>query len=170
MHNPGNLPSALMPKPTRDGWSLAALLLGGLALLLAGLLAFRGARPAPPQPLLAALVVLVGGALGTGAAALRRARQAARSAWTAPLEPFIRNAPDLVTVVEADGTLRYQSPSHERVLGHPAGERIGKTGFDLVHPEDLPEARRHFEELLREPGGTRSMTLRSRHGDGSWRV
>jgi DNA-binding NarL/FixJ family response regulator len=35
-----------------------------------------------------------------------------------------------------DGTIRYVSPSHERMLGYPLDELVGRNVLSFVHPED----------------------------------
>src|ERR687892_490511 len=46
---------------------------------------------------------------------------------------LIQNSSDLITVLEPDGIIRYESPSVEQVLGYHPEERIGKKTFDFVH-------------------------------------
>jgi PAS domain S-box-containing protein len=82
---------------------------------------------------------------------------------------LIENTSDLVSVVEADGTIRYQSPAAERLLGYRPEERIGQGVFDLVHPQDLPRVRETFTELVASPRATRSTEVRLRHKQGGWR-
>jgi PAS domain S-box-containing protein len=43
----------------------------------------------------------------------------------------------MIGVIDPAGTLRYASPSIERVLGHPDGSLIGTHALDLVHPDDV---------------------------------
>ena len=64
---------------------------------------------------------------------------------------LIRNAPDLITMLEADGTVRYDSPAIRYMLGYEPEERIGKNAFDYIHPEDAGRARRTFGETATEP-------------------
>jgi PAS domain S-box-containing protein len=63
--------------------------------------------------------------------ALRRSEEHFRSR--------IENASDLITVLEPDGTIRYESPSVERVLGYQPEEMVGKNAFDYIHPDDLED-------------------------------
>jgi PAS domain S-box-containing protein len=49
----------------------------------------------------------------------------------------LQHGSDVFTVLDADGTIRYQSPSIERVLGYKPEELLGKNAFNYVHPEDL---------------------------------
>jgi PAS domain S-box-containing protein len=76
---------------------------------------------------------------------------------------------DIVTILEADGTMRYQSPSIERVLGYRPEELIGRNAFDKIHPEDIEPAQCAFAEFLSEGGATMRAEFRFRHADGSWR-
>ena len=82
---------------------------------------------------------------------------------------LIQNVSDVVTILEADGTIRYDSPAIERVLGYSPNERIGANGFGYVHPQYLEWVRQTFLEALREGGVKPSIEFRIRHRDGSWR-
>jgi PAS domain S-box-containing protein len=81
---------------------------------------------------------------------------------------MIENASDIITVLDAKGTIRFESPSIERLLGYGPDELVGQTAF-VVHPEDLPEVADAFGRGLQNPGTTQSVTFRFRHKDGSWR-
>ena len=82
---------------------------------------------------------------------------------------LIENGLDLISVLGADGTFHYASPSNVRVLGYRPDELIGRTAFDLVHPDDVPEVSRVFATAIRHPGVTPTVEFRFRHKDGSWR-
>ncbi len=79
---------------------------------------------------------------------------------------LIENSLDLISILNPDGTMRYASPSHERVLGYPIEDLIGQNGFDFIHPDDLPPVRAAFERA----DGAAALVCRVRHKDGSWRV
>jgi GAF domain-containing protein len=49
---------------------------------------------------------------------------------------LIENASDLIMIVGADWTLRYLSPSIERILGHSAAELLGLPVWEMAHPDD----------------------------------
>jgi PAS domain S-box-containing protein len=83
---------------------------------------------------------------------------------------LIENASDLITVLNAQGIMQYQSPSVERILGYKPEELIGRNGFEFVHPDDIPKARAAFTELLQNPNALPSIEIRFRHKNGSWRV
>lgn len=82
---------------------------------------------------------------------------------------LIEYAPDMIIVLNADATIRYTSPSLERIAGYESGELIGKIAFDFVHPDDVTEAARLFDEGLHTPGFTASTEIRLCRKDGTWR-
>jgi PAS domain S-box-containing protein len=83
---------------------------------------------------------------------------------------LIENASDLVSVLDAEGVVRYASPSHERLLGYAGAELIGRRSADYEHPDDSAQLREQFTRLLGRPGGTERIEFRYRHKDGTWRV
>ena len=74
-------------------------------------------------------------------------------------------------MIRPDGTILYQSPSIERVLGYTPNDLAGKDFFKAipVHPDDLDRTKDFFGELLDNPGGSLAAELRLQHADGSWR-
>jgi PAS domain S-box-containing protein len=83
---------------------------------------------------------------------------------------LIENISDVVSILDRDGIVRYESPAVERVLGYTPEEMIGKNGFDLIHPGDLAAVRARFTQGLEHLGPQGSFEVRTRHKDGSWRV
>ncbi len=65
---------------------------------------------------------------------------------------LVENATEVVTVIEADGTVRYVSPAIERVLGYRPEEWAGTSIFSLVHPDDLERAMGVLVEILETSG------------------
>src|ERR1043166_652067 len=86
------------------------------------------------------------------------------------LRPLIENATDIITVLNADGTRRYVSPSIERLLGYKPDELIGRNAFELVHPDDLAELKRLFTTGVVNPGVVVTKEFRIKAKDGSWRI
>jgi PAS domain S-box-containing protein len=83
---------------------------------------------------------------------------------------IIEKMSDIVTILNKEGTVHYQSPALEPVLGYKPEERVGKNSFELIHPEDVAKAKEAFAHLIQVPGHTASLELRFQHKDGSWRV
>ncbi|MDG5778133.1 histidine kinase N-terminal 7TM domain-containing protein, partial [Haloarculaceae archaeon H-GB1-1] len=85
-------------------------------------------------------------------------------------QTLIEHSSDLITLLDADGTIRYESPSVEQVLGYEPGERIGQSAFENIHPEDRGRLAAEFERGVEQPGYTSRAEFRIQHADGSWRV
>ncbi|MDO8546222.1 MAG: PAS domain S-box protein, partial [Nitrospirales bacterium] len=77
---------------------------------------------------------------------------------------------DLITVLDPKGTILYDSPSIERILGYRPIDRQGKSGFDLVHPEDIPGAKSIIARAFQKLGSTHTIEMRVRGQDGRWHV
>jgi two-component system cell cycle sensor histidine kinase/response regulator CckA len=77
---------------------------------------------------------------------------------------------EVISVLDADGDLRYTSPAVERVLGYGRGDLVGTYLGELVHPDDVPAMLEVFERAIQSPGRPRVAELRMLHRDGSWRV
>ena len=82
---------------------------------------------------------------------------------------LIERASDGVSVIDADGTVKYDSPSIEAVLGYKPGERFGTSGLGLVHEDDRARAAQTLERVMAEPGASANAELRVRHADGTYR-
>jgi PAS domain S-box-containing protein len=83
---------------------------------------------------------------------------------------LIENSSDAISIVNADGTNRYVSPSYGPVLGYVPGEEVGSSVFNRIHPDDITKASEDFARLLQDPGYTSHFEVRIRARDGSWRV
>src|SRR5271170_7169728 len=79
---------------------------------------------------------------------------------------LIENSMDLISILNLDGTIRYVSPSHERMLGYPLDELVGKNVLSFVHPDD----RAGVKTALMNGNNGRPVECRIRHSDGSWRM
>jgi diguanylate cyclase (GGDEF)-like protein/PAS domain S-box-containing protein len=79
-----------------------------------------------------------------------------------------QNSTDVITIVDARGTIVYQSSSVERVFGIRPDELVGRPLSDWIHPSDLDGV---LPALGRVGGGATIRPLiecRLRRGDGSW--
>ena len=92
---------------------------------------------------------------------------------TAPVGGYsrslIENATDMITVVDASGKIRFQSPSSQSVLGFAPEEVVGRDGFTFIHPEDVPEVRSELAEVVAAQGCVRKYECRLAHRLGGWR-
>ena len=81
---------------------------------------------------------------------------------------MIKHLNDMIAIVDARGVERYVSGSVEKITGYPAEDFIGRSGFDFLHPEDVPRIAAALQELLSRPGDTMRVEYRHRHKDGHW--
>jgi len=79
---------------------------------------------------------------------------------------LIENSLDLISILNLDGTIRYASPSHERILGYGLQELVGQNALSFTHADDLESVKATFARA----DGTASVQSRFRHKDGSWRI
>ena len=80
------------------------------------------------------------------------------------------SAMDIVTVLDIDGVIRYQSPSVTHMLGYEPADMLGKCQFDLVHRDDAEKMRSDFSELLARGQMERAIEFRVVRSDGEWRT
>jgi PAS domain S-box-containing protein len=91
-----------------------------------------------------------------------------RELQEARFRSLVQHASDTITVVDADGIIRYQSASAERAFGYPAETHLGEPLPSILHPQDAPHATALLDQM--RTGGARAgaMRWRVRHRDGSW--
>lgn len=82
---------------------------------------------------------------------------------------MVQNAADVITIVNPNGTIRYQSPSIERMLGFKTSRLIGMSIFDNLHDDDVDQMQHMVAEVIERPGAAKRATLRIQHADHSWR-
>ena len=88
------------------------------------------------------------------------------------LHQLVRQADQIVTVVDDQAIVRWQSASVHRLLGHPEGVALGRSLFDLVHEEDRELVGLVFAEAVednRPDGGVLRVSARVQDAAGRWR-
>jgi diguanylate cyclase (GGDEF)-like protein/PAS domain S-box-containing protein len=80
------------------------------------------------------------------------------------LASLVRNSVDVVTVLEADSTVGFVTPSMQNVLGRRSEEVLGRRFTEVVHPDDAAS----LIQLLSvsQPGFDQAARLRLVHADG----
>ena len=82
---------------------------------------------------------------------------------------YVENGSDIVSVLGADGEIKYQSPSGERILGYDAETMIGENVFEYLHPDDRETVAEQFRGVVNDTErATETVDYRFRHADGSW--
>lgn len=126
--------------------------------------------PRAQEPDAGAREMLAAVASAVGRHVQRERGEAALAQSEERFRTLIEYASDVVTVLDARGRIRFESPSVERVLGYAPRELLGRDAFDLVHPDDAPRTREALALAIRTPGVAINLEYRFRHRDGSWRT
>lgn len=82
---------------------------------------------------------------------------------------LIDNNLDIITVIDASGNILYINQAIRDILGHEPEGLIGKNGYKVFHPEDVPKAMETVSRASLDPGYSPKVVVRSRHKDGSYR-
>lgn len=84
----------------------------------------------------------------------------------------MQHSSDLISIVDADSTIRVVSPSAHPVLGYEPRQLVGTRLLDRLHPDDAAGAAQFRTELARLPArGSRSALSREWrlvHVNGQW--
>ena len=91
-----------------------------------------------------------------------------RELQEARFRSLVQRASDTITVVDAQGIIRYQSGSTERLFGYPAETHIGEALTARLHPQDAAAAIALLEQARAGACPAPAMRLRVGHRDGSW--
>jgi len=82
---------------------------------------------------------------------------------------LIENSTDVITILDTEGVVHYQSPSLQRIFGYKPEELLGKNAFSFVHPEDLNGVVSAFQETIKNQAVSSPVVrFRFRHREGSW--
>jgi diguanylate cyclase (GGDEF)-like protein/PAS domain S-box-containing protein len=96
----------------------------------------------------------------------RTAELHAREQW---FEALIRHSSDVVTVIDADGLIRYQSESMRRVFGYPPEAFVGRRYTDLVDDEVALRLAQAMRQVAARPFADVTLEVVHTHRDGGRR-
>ena len=82
---------------------------------------------------------------------------------------LIENSSDEISILDRNGTLLYESPSSNPVLGYRSGEFVGQNLFELLHPDDQAHIAEILTQLVNDPGLHPRERFRLLHKNGTWR-
>ena len=83
---------------------------------------------------------------------------------------LLENSSDLITIVDAEGHILYQSASSENLLGWDAEEMMGWNFLEHLHSDDRQRFSESLENIRETPGATVSIQCRIRHRSGEFRT
>ena len=81
---------------------------------------------------------------------------------------IVKNAPEILALLSAEGSILYASPYVGRVLGHRNDELAGHNIFEFVHPDDASRAALEYTDTVQHEGERIPSVLRLRDSSGQW--
>jgi len=83
---------------------------------------------------------------------------------------LIRNAPDMITIYNPDGTIRWGSRSAGLTTGYLPEDIYDRDSLDFIHPDDRHIVQDALDFANENPGVLKSFEVRYRHKDGSYHL
>lgn len=78
---------------------------------------------------------------------------------------------DIIVIVNPEGIITYENQTIERALGFKPEERIGRSLYDLIHPDDVKVLTDASEKLASDKNSSAlQYEVRLRHKNGTWRT
>jgi len=91
------------------------------------------------------------------------------AASEARFRAIVERGGDAFALLDANGIVTFSSPATDHTLGYRSEEFLGRSVFDLVHPDDQPSVRDTFAKLVQEPATEVRVQFQALHKNGSWR-
>ncbi len=82
---------------------------------------------------------------------------------------LIENTSDILTLINADGTISENTPRRE-VFGYGKEELIGRNVFELIHQDDVSNVLEAFQQIIQKPGSVQVREFRFKRKDGYYCV
>ena len=79
---------------------------------------------------------------------------------------IVSNIGDVIVIIDQNGINRYKSPNIETLFGWKPEEMVGKSMWDVVHPDDLDSSQKIVAEIALMPNATETTEIRYRRKDG----
>ena len=132
----------------RGSLPIVALMVGTIALLDDRLQLASGQSPLLICVLVTATLLVVAGQAFSTREVVGLHREVATRRFDERLTELVRRSSDMIAICDAEGVIRYASPSSEQLLGVPPGELAGQRLDDVLGPE-APHVREVFDQVIR---------------------
>lgn len=80
---------------------------------------------------------------------------------------LIQNLSDVIILMDKNWKVLYASPSMEKVTGYTLEERLGTSGLDWIHPDDIPAVMENAKDVL-EKKIEKCIEIRAKHKTKGW--
>lgn len=84
------------------------------------------------------------------------------------MKELLNLSTDIITVLNEDGTILYESPSIERILGYTRNELVGQNAFSFVHKDDVSQVKAPFVNGISSLGKAIFGPYRFRKANGEY--
>ena len=84
-------------------------------------------------------------------------------------QALIQASSDVISILSADGHVRFQSPSVAQVLGYESGKLLGMKLSEIINSEDRDRFTNDLQRVVSDKSYSAICECRIRHADGSWR-
>ena len=81
---------------------------------------------------------------------------------------LVQNSWDVITVIDCDGVITYQSPSVTPVFGYEERSLLASSLLDVVHPDDISPTAAFLDRVTNRSGSILTTAHRLRHRNGTW--
>jgi PAS domain S-box-containing protein len=81
---------------------------------------------------------------------------------------LIQYSSDIITILNPDATIRYESPAFYRLFGYREEDVLGMNAFQFVHPDHRERTMEIFRERLHTPGLAEPVVFGFRKADGGY--
>jgi PAS domain S-box-containing protein len=83
---------------------------------------------------------------------------------------LVESSSDLITVLDTDSTITYQSPSSDELIGYKPETMLGQQFLTYVDEPNHKAIRNALEKCQKNPDTTERVEYRLRTADGEWRI
>ncbi len=83
---------------------------------------------------------------------------------------MISNISDVISIMDEKGTINYNSPNIERWFGWSPEDLIGKSVFEIVHPDDVVQIQKQFLSLIDKDKNEDTVEFKYKCKDGSYKI
>lgn len=88
---------------------------------------------------------------------------------TLKFKSLIDNSFDIMSIIDKNGIIKFESKAAKRLLDYKAGEKTGHNMLDYVHPDDVDTVKTALKQLDSIDKRIEVFQFRYKHKNGSWR-
>ncbi len=81
---------------------------------------------------------------------------------------IVSNIGDVIVIIDQNGINRYKSPNIETLFGWKPEDLIGKSTWNVVHPDDLDSSQKIVAKIALTPNAAETTEIRYRRKDGGY--